>query len=141
MQARAGFPLQEAARSSESQALPKRLPLPKSEEVKIIHSSSGSPLLSSPPPPNPGPDLGAGVLAQASPRCELSGPQEPSGRTVYPIRVLWNHPHQALPLAPDDALVSTRPSRKGQHRPTYRGPCRPRGLLSWSWGFEDGCGW
>lgn len=48
--------LQEAARSPESQALPKRPPLPKSEEVKVVPTSSGSPLLSSPPPAHPGPD-------------------------------------------------------------------------------------
>ena len=51
------FPLlQEAGRSPESQALPKRPPLPKSEEVKAVYASSGSPLISSPPPAHPGPD-------------------------------------------------------------------------------------
>ena len=77
-----------------------------------MHASSGSQLLSSPPLTHPGPDPRRGILAQASCRCELSSPHEPTGRTVYPIRVLWNHPHQAFRLTVMTHLLAPDPQER-----------------------------
>ena len=81
----------EAAWSPESQALLKRPPLPKSEEVKVVHTSSGSPLLSSHLPPTlaqtPGQGswlrhpAGVSSLAPVSPLEGLYIPSESSGTT------------------------------------------------------------
>lgn len=106
----ARFPFSEAAQSPESQALPKRPPLTKITEVTIVHSSLLTASLV--PSPQPGPDLQ--VLAQASPKCQLSGPHEPSGRTVYPIQVTGTtptRPSYSTPLMTH--LLASDPQRKG----------------------------